>query len=227
MPDNDGPGDTPAPETDTEDGQGGIDIERATADDVELRDDDGDAYAAHREEPEPASPEEVAAAREQAEQAEARLAQALTAYRALKDENEGFRRRAVRNVERGFIERRERLLLKFIEILDNLDRALAAAERAFIAEPLVEGLIAVRAQLLQALRDEGLERVPVLGLPYDPEVAEAMLMRPVDEPERHLLVLEELLRAYRFEGRVVRHGQVVVGEHQAPPGDSPTDGSSA
>ncbi len=215
MPDTDAPGDATAPATDAEDAQGGIDIERATADDVELReDDDGDPYAAHREEP-AASPEEIAAAREQAEQAEGRLAQALKAYRALKDENDEFRRRAVRNVERGFVERRERLLLKFIEILDNLDRALAAAERSFVAEPLVEGLIAVRAQLLQALRDEGLERVPVLGLPYDPEVAEAMMMRAVDEPERHLLVLEELLRAYRFEGRVVRHGKVVVGEHQA------------
>jgi molecular chaperone GrpE len=227
VPDTDGPGDTKAPPTDAEDAHGGIDIERATADDVELREDDDDLYAAPRDEPESASPEEIAAAREQTEQAEARLAQALKAYRALKDENEEFRRRAVRNVERGFIERRERLLLKFIEILDNLDRALAAAESAFVAEPLVEGLIAVRAQLLQALRDEGLERVPVLGLPYDPEVAEAMVMRPVDEPERHLLVLEELLRAYRFEGRVVRHGQVVVGEHQAAPGESPTDPAAA
>jgi molecular chaperone GrpE len=222
VPDKDGPGNAA---TDIEDTDGGQDlVDRATADDVELRDDEsldqGAPRSARAKEPEP-RPEEIAAAREAAEQAEQRLAQALSAYRGLKADNEDFRRRVVRNVERGFIEQRERLLLKFIEILDNLDRALSAAERAFVAEPLVEGLIAVRAQLLQALRDEGLERVPVLGLTYDPAVAEAMEMRPVEDPERHLLVIEELARAYRFEGRVVRHGKVVVGHHQAgPPDDS-------
>ena len=106
--------------------------------------------------------------------AEDRLAEVLTAYRQVRTENEGFRDRVTRDVERAFDRRRERLLLKFIEILDNLDRALEAAEQTYAGNPLVEGLILVRTQLLQTLQQEGLERIPVLGLPYDPAVAEAV-----------------------------------------------------
>ena len=151
---------------------------------------------------------------ERAQLVEDRLSQVLAAYRKLKTENAEFRERMSRNIERRFNDRRERLLIKFIDILDNLDRALEAAERSNVTESLIDGLILVRAQLLQTLQDEGLERAPVLGLPYDPALAEAMGTVPVDTREHDHVVVKELLRAYRFEGRVIRHGQVLVGQFQ-------------
>ena len=56
--------------------------------------------------------------------AEDRLAEVMAAYRTLKNENEDFRERQSRNMERRFEQRREKLLLKFIDVVDNLDRAL-------------------------------------------------------------------------------------------------------
>jgi molecular chaperone GrpE len=159
--------------------------------------------------------------RERARVAERQLSKVSEAYRQLKDENEVFRQRMTRNIQRAYDERRERLLLKFIDILDNLDRALEAAERSYVTEPLIEGLILVRSQLLQTLQDEGLERVPVLGLPYDPSIAEAVHTDPVDDPEQHDVVLKELLRSYRFEDRIIRAGHVVVGQRPNPPGATP------
>jgi molecular chaperone GrpE len=138
----------------------------------------------------------------------------LAAYRKLKNENEGYRDRITRNLERRFDQRRERLLLRFIEILDNLDRALEAAETSYAGNPLIEGLILVRTQLLQTLQEEGLERVPVVGLPYDPGVSEAVETRPVDDPEQHHVVLRDLQRGYRLNGRVARASKVVVGDYQ-------------
>ena len=145
--------------------------------------------------------------------AEDRLGEVLGAYRQLKRENEGFRERQTRNLERRFDQRRERLLLKFIEILDNLDRALEAAETTYTGDPMIQGLILVRTQLLQTLKDEGLERVPVLGLPFDPATSEAVATRPVEEREHHHLVVKDMLRGYRLNGRLVRPARVVVGEH--------------
>lgn len=145
--------------------------------------------------------------------AEDRLAEVLAAYRTMRTENEGFRERTSRNIERRFDQRRERLLLKFIEILDNLDRALEAAEQTFAGAPLIEGLILVRTQLLQTLKDEGLERIPAIGMPYDPNHSEAVETRPVEDPEQHHVVVKELLRGYRLNGRVARASRVVVGEY--------------
>ncbi len=148
--------------------------------------------------------------------AEDRLTEVLAAYRKVKSENEGFRERTTRNLERKFDQRRERLLLKFIDILDNLDRALEAAESSHAANPLIEGLILVRTQLLQTLQEEGLERIPVLGLPFDPNFSEAVMTQPVEDPDHHHVVVKELLRGYRLNGRVARASRVVIGEHGQP-----------
>lgn len=145
--------------------------------------------------------------------AEDRLAEVLAAYRTLRTENEGHRERVTKNIERRYQQRHERLLLKFIDILDNLDRALDAAEQTYAGEPLIEGLILVRTQLLQRLQEEGLERIPVLGLPYDPSVSEAVEMAPVDDPDHHGIVVKEMLRGYRLNGRIARASRVVVGRH--------------
>jgi molecular chaperone GrpE len=147
--------------------------------------------------------------------AEDRLTEVLAAYRQVKTENEGFRERVARDLERQFDRRREKLVLKFIDILDNLDRALEAAEQTYAGNPLIEGLILVRTQLLQTLQHEGLERIPVLGLPYDPAVSEAVSTQPVDDPEHDHVVVRELLRGYRLHGRVARASRVVVGQYRA------------
>jgi len=147
--------------------------------------------------------------------AEDRLTEVLTAYRQVKTENEGFRDRVTRDMERQFNRRHEKLLLKFIDILDNLDRALEAAEQTYAGNPLIEGLILVRTQLLQTLQQEGLERIPVLGLPYDPAMSEAVGTQPVEDPEHDHVVVKEVLRGYRLHGRVARASRVFVGKHIA------------
>jgi molecular chaperone GrpE len=155
--------------------------------------------------------------------AEDRLAEVLNAYRTLKSENEGFRERISRNLQRRFTQRHETLLLKFIDILDNLDRALEAAQKSYAGEPLLEGMILVRTQLLQRLKDEGLERIPVLGLPFDPEVSESVATQPVPDPDHNGVVVKDLMRGYRLNGRVVRHSRVVIGVFQeGAPAEEPT-----
>ncbi|MFI5006541.1 MAG: nucleotide exchange factor GrpE [Solirubrobacterales bacterium] len=173
---------------------------------------DAPLEAALERPPEPGAAEEFL---RRARLAEDRLAEVLKAYRQVRSENDGFRDRITRNIERRFDHRRERLLLKFIDILDNLDRALEAAEQTYTGNPLIEGLILVRTSLLQTLQEEGLERIPVLGLPYDPNFSEAVATEPVDDPEHHHVVMKDMLRGYRLNGKVARASRVVVGEYGA------------
>jgi molecular chaperone GrpE len=159
--------------------------------------------------------------------AEDRLAEVMAAYRALKKENEDVRERQSRNMERRFDQRRERLLLKFIDVLDNLDRALEAAQTSFAGQPLVEGMILVRTQLLQTLQGEGLDRIPVVGLAFDPAVSESVSTAPVTEPEQHHIVVKELLRGYRLNGRVARASRVVIGIFEGAEAEATTPAEAA
>jgi len=170
-------------------------------------------------EPAEAPPADPAAQR--ARLAEDRLTEVLEAYRQLKTDNETFRDRTSRNIERRFESRHERLLLKFIDIMDNLDRALEAAQVNFASPPLVEGLILVRTQLLQTLKEEGLERIPVLGLPFDPHVSEAVATEAVAEAEHHNVVVKELQRGWRLKDRIARPSRVVLGEYRDSTGAIP------
>jgi len=159
--------------------------------------------------------------------AEDRLAEVLAAYRQFKVDNEGFRDRIKRDTERRFDQQREKLLLRFIDIMDNLDRALGAAEQTFAGNPLIEGLILVRTQLLQTLQQEGLERIPVLGLPFNPAFSEAVGTEKVADPDHDHVVIREELRGYRLNGRVARASRVVVGQYAEGEGEVPaTDGDA-
>jgi molecular chaperone GrpE len=182
----------------------------------------------------PPDPGAAEAFHRRARLAEDRLAEVLGAYRKLKAETDAYKERLTRNIERRYDQRRERLLLKFIDILDNLDRALDAAESSYAGEPLIQGLILVRTQLLQTLQEEGLERIPVMGLPYDPNFSEAVGTEPVEDPEHHHVVVKDLLRGYRLNGRIARASRVIVGEYRgqrsvgAPEGaESPTEPMAA
>ena len=146
----------------------------------------------------------------------------LAAYRQLKQETEAHRERVSRTLERRSEERRDALLLTFIEILDNFDRALDAAEKSGAHDALIQGLILVRTQLVQTLREQGLERMPVLGLPFDPETSEVVEMDVVDDPDQDQVVVRELQRGYRLSGRVARPSRVVVGQYKAPEPPPPT-----
>ena len=150
--------------------------------------------------------------------AEDRLAEVLGAYRKLKTDNEGHRERITRNLDRRYEQRRERLLLKFIDILDNLDRALEAAQISYAGEPLLEGMVLVRTQLLQTLQDEGLERIPVVGRPFDPHLSESVGTQPVKDPEQDHVVVKEHMRGYRLNGKIARASTVVIGVYTPPEG---------
>lgn len=169
----------------------------------------------------PPSDDAAEAFHQRARLAEDRLAEVLAAYRGLRQENDAYRDRLTKTIQRRFDHRHETLLLKFIDILDNLDRALEAAQTTYAGEPLVEGLILVRTQLLGTLQDEGLERIPVLGLPFDPHVSEAVGTEPVSDPDHHQVVVREPLRGYRIAGKIARASRVVIGDYKPP---TATDG---
>ena len=122
---------------------------------------------------------------------------------------ENYRKRAAREQERLVAHAHERLVRELLPILDNLERALEAAERHEEAQ-LVEGVKLVEQALRRALAKEGLAEIPTDGA-FDPHVHEAMLTKPGDGTEPGS-VLEVVQRGYRVGDRVVRPAKVIVAE---------------
>jgi molecular chaperone GrpE len=139
-------------------------------------------------------------------QAELAAAQAardeyLADLQRLAAEYENYRKRAARE--------HERLVRELLPVLDDLERALAAAERHEEAA-LVEGLRLVERSLRKALEDEGLAEIET-DCPFDPHVHEALLAQPREDAETGA-VLEVVQRGYRLGDKVVRPARVIVAE---------------
>jgi molecular chaperone GrpE len=122
---------------------------------------------------------------------------------------ENYRKRAAREQERLIAHAHERLVRELLPILDDLERALDAAERHEEAK-LVEGVKLVEQSLRRALAKEGLAEIDVEGA-FDPHVHEALLTKPGNGAESGT-VLEVVQRGYRVGDRVVRPAKVIVAE---------------
>ena len=124
-------------------------------------------------------------------------------------EYENYRKRAAREQERLVAHAHERLVRELLPVLDDLERALEAAERHEEAA-LVDGVRLVEQSLRKALAKEGLVEIDTEGA-FDPHVHEALLSRPGEEAESGS-VLEVVQRGYRLGDRVVRPARVIVAE---------------
>ncbi len=120
---------------------------------------------------------------------------------------DNYRKRALRDQERLVAHAHERLVRDLLPVLDDLERALEAAERHEEAA-LVDGVRLVERSLRSALEKEGLSEIATDG-PFDPHVHEAMLSRS-DEGAEPGSVLEVVQRGYRVGDRVVRPARVIV-----------------
>jgi molecular chaperone GrpE len=121
-------------------------------------------------------------------------------------EFENYRKRVARDQESLVARAHERLVKELLPVLDDLERALAAAEQHEEAA-LEEGVRLVHRELDAALRREGLAEIETNGR-FDPHVHEALLSQPSDAEEG--TVVEVVQKGYTLGGRVVRPARVVV-----------------
>ena len=101
------------------------------------------------------------------------IQQLLTRYRGASDEFDQARARLRKELSKDVERGRRSMLVSFLEVLDNLDRALeAAAGRT--DDPFVQGVSLVKQQFLTTLETFGVKRVDPLGQPFDPSVHDAV-----------------------------------------------------
>jgi molecular chaperone GrpE len=126
----------------------------------------------------------------------------------LQAEFENYRKRASRE-QQALVERaHERLVKELLPVLDDLGRALEAAEQHEEAT-LEDGVRLVHRQLTDVLAKEGLTEIGTDGA-FDPHVHEALLSQPSDAEAG--TVLEVLQKGYRLGDRVLRPARVTIAE---------------
>jgi len=128
-------------------------------------------------------------------------------------ELENYRKRVHRENEEQFKFQSLSLARDLLPGLDNLDRAITAAEESGNVEDLIQGIRMVSQQFREVLSRHAIEAIPAKEQPFDPNLHEAVQQIPsADHPP--MTVLEELETGYRMHERVIRPSKVLV---SAPP----------
>lgn len=116
------------------------------------------------------------------------------------------RKDVAKEVERG----RRQLLIEFLDVLDNLERALEAAARAGSTDALVSGVEMVRRQFVSKLDAFGVVPIAALGEMFDPAYHEAVSVVPTADPAQDGRICGVLTAGYRIDEDVLRHATVAV-----------------
>ena len=131
-------------------------------------------------------------------------------------EFENFRRRMDREKKRRREAGKVTVLESMLEVLDDFERSLEAAndlEDAEDAEAAYESLKGGVEMVFRKFQDQlqslGVEPIDAEGEPFDESLHEAMMRQPSDEAEPGT-VLQEIRTGYTMDDRVIRHSRVVV-----------------
>ena len=144
-----------------------------------------------------------------------RVDQLARAYQDLEKDREEFKQRLSRERERMLDVERGKVATLLLEAVDELDLCLSMGG-AEAASGLAKGVKMIRDGLLGKLQQAGVERLQLVGQPYDPNTAEATDMEITPNPDEDQRVVSEARAGYRMKDRIIRPGRVKVAKYIAP-----------
>jgi molecular chaperone GrpE len=122
---------------------------------------------------------------------------------------ENYRKRANREKEEAVRYANFSLVEKILPVLDSFELGLTAARAHDGAAAIVSGMEMVKRQFEEVLHQFGVEQLEATGMPFDPNLHEAVAQEPSNEVAEGAVV-RQLRKGYKLKDRLVRAALVVV-----------------
>lgn len=103
----------------------------------------------------------------------------------------------------------EKVIVKVLEAVDNLERAISASAEAKDFDGLVKGVEMTLGQMHNILNAEGVEAIEALGKEFNPELHQAIMVEACEETNDNHVILE-VQKGYKMHDKVIRHSMVKV-----------------
>ena len=165
------------------------------------------------------APEEEQAEHEEDNSPEAQLAKAQNEIADLKDkylrqaaEFDNYRKRVA--TEKGELVKNggARVMTAILPILDDFERAHENMDKMEDVAAVKEGVQLIIDKFLKLLKQEGLEKMDVVGKPFDVDFHEAIAMVPGQPDEMRGKVIDCVQSGYKMNDKVIRHAKVAVAQ---------------
>ena len=141
--------------------------------------------------------------------AQAEAARNLDGWQRTQAEFANARKRFEKQRVETYVNANADLVAKLLPVIDDLERALESAPAGTGNAPWIAGVNLVFRKMLAVLEELGVQNIPAVGEPFDPNLHEALSQEPSEEYESGLIV-REMRRGYRLGDRVIRPSLVTV-----------------
>ncbi len=138
-------------------------------------------------------------------------------YKEAAAELENDRVRLKREIAKDVDREKRRVLATFLEIIDNLDRALEAGQESSSDGALLQGVEMIQQQFLDTLQKHQVSRIDATGDTFDPTKHDAISMVPVSTAAQDNIVIDVVKPGYRVGDEVLRPANVTVGKYEENP----------
>lgn len=143
--------------------------------------------------------------------AQAAAAENYDRFLRARAEMDNYQKRVQRDMAATIRRGKRELILKILDVVDNLERALGTwrEEGTAATDPHLAGIEMTNRQLLSALSSEGVEPIEAKGVTFDPAVHDAVAAWEKDGINTEI-VTDEIQRGYMHDGEVLRPAKVRV-----------------
>jgi len=124
---------------------------------------------------------------------------------------DNYQKRSAKQITDSIAYEKDKLIKSLLPVIDDLERVLEHTDNT---EAVVKGVSIVYEHLKGVLRAQGVEQIESAGEKFDPACHQALSQR-TEQDKQDGVVLEELQKGYKLDGRVIRASRVVVNKTQA------------
>jgi len=148
----------------------------------------------------------------QSEKLQAELQESKDRYLRLAAEFENFKRRTARERIELMQTAGKEVIVEMLQVLDDSDRAQKQMEATDNLEQIKEGIGLVFTKLRTTLLAKGLKPMDATGKDFDADLHEAITEIPAPDPGMKGKVIDEVVKGYYMNDKILRHAKVVVGK---------------
>lgn len=104
------------------------------------------------------------------------------------------------------------VITDLLEVLDDCDRAQKQLENSDDMAAQKEGVMLVFNKLRNALQARGVKEMDTANREFDPDLHEAISEIPAPQPGLAGKIVDEVVKGYYLNDKIIRHAKVVVGK---------------
>jgi molecular chaperone GrpE len=155
-------------------------------------------------------PSYVERLKQEAEEKDKKLKDYIAAYKDKTAEDDGFRKRLEKDNDVRLDQFKANLFARLVPILDNLNRALQAANDNRDFDGLNQGVEMVSKQFSRELKNNDVEIIDTQNRKFNPKTDEIFLTEETDDPEMDNMIVQELEPGYIFKDKLIKAAKVKI-----------------